>query len=84
MVGSKQHVLWGAMAAGLARSLGDWLQFCQLPKDIQRERVTGMRGSIVMIIDILEAIPEQWTTSFSFLDGIFHEDRDYHCSQRLL
>ena len=25
MVGSLSHVSWGAMAAGLARSLGDWI-----------------------------------------------------------
>ena len=49
------------MSAGPARTVGDWLQFCQLPEQVQRERVAGTRGSTDMISDILEANPEQWT-----------------------
>ena len=60
-MGSRQHVSWGAMAAGPARTLGDWLQFCQLPEAVQQERLVGMRGSTVMISGILKAILEQWT-----------------------
>ena len=61
MVGSRPHVSWGAMAAGPARSLGDWIQFCQLPEDGQQARLVGLRGSAAMIEDITEAIPERWT-----------------------
>ena len=61
MVGSRPHVSWGAMAAGPAQSLGDWIQFCQLSKDSQQARLAGMRGCVAMIEDITEAVPKQWT-----------------------
>ena len=61
MVGSRPHVSWGAMASGPAQSLGVWLQFQHLTELTQRERLTGMRGSAVMIQDISEAIPAEWT-----------------------
>ena len=48
------------MAAGPARSLGDWLQFMRLSEERQRECLVGMCGSELMISDILEAIPEHW------------------------
>ena len=35
MVGSRQHVSWGAIAIGPAQTLGDWLHFCQLPEAVQ-------------------------------------------------
>ena len=65
MLGSKPHVLWGAMAVvgrgcGPARKLGDWLQFMRLSKERQRECLVGMRGSELMISNILEAILEHW------------------------
>ena len=60
MLGSRPHVSWGAMAVGPARSLDDWLQFMRLSEERQRECLAGMRGSELMISDILEAIPEHW------------------------
>ena len=61
MVGSRQHVSWGAMAAGPAHSLGEWLDFRQLTEEAQGARLARMRGSAVMISDIEEVIPEAWT-----------------------
>ena len=58
MVGSRPHVSWGVMAAGPARSLEDWLQFRRLSEERQKECLAGMRGSELMISNILEAIPE--------------------------
>ena len=61
MLGSKPHVSWGAMAPRTTKSLGDWLHFLWLPKDDQQERLVGMHGNVLMISDILEAIPKHWT-----------------------
>lgn len=48
---------WGALPA---RSLGDWIQFRELPQEAQRRRTQGIRGVTQMISDIGEAIPEPW------------------------
>ena len=61
LVGSRPHVSWGAMAGGPARTFEDWQQFQRLPKPLQAERTVGMRGSALMIADISEAIPAEWT-----------------------
>ena len=47
MMGSRQHVSWGAMAAGPAHSLGEWLDFWQLTVEVQGARLARMRGSAV-------------------------------------
>ena len=51
----------GAMVARSARSLGEWLRFRRLLEDIKRKCLTGIRGNMLMIEDIPEAIPAQWT-----------------------
>ena len=61
LVGSRPHVSWGAMAGGPARTFWDWQQFQRLSGPQQTERTAGMRGSALMIADVLEAIPAQWT-----------------------
>ena len=60
-MGSRPHVSWGAMAGGPARTFWDWQQFQRLPEPLQAERTVGMRGSALMIADISEAIPAEWT-----------------------
>ena len=60
MVGSRPHVLWGAMAGGPARSLADWRQFRGLSMEAEEQILSGMRGSQHMFQDIEEAIPESW------------------------
>ena len=60
MVGTRQHVSWGALEMGPARRLGEWLEFRQLPEEVQATRLTGMRGSAYMIADIETAIPAEW------------------------
>ena len=60
MLGARQHVSWGALAAGPARSVGDWFGFRQLSEAQQEERLAGIRGSTQMVADIEEAIPEAW------------------------
>ena len=64
-MGSRQHVSWGAMAAGPAHSLGEWLDFWQLTVEVQGARLARMRGSAVMISDIEEVIPEAWMGAFT-------------------
>ena len=60
MLGARQHVSWGALAAGPARSVGDWLEFRQLSEAQQGERLAGIRGATQMVADIEEALPEDW------------------------
>ena len=62
-MGSRHHVSWGAMAAGPAHSLGEWLDFRRFSVEAQCDRLARMRGSAVMISDIEEVIPEAWTHS---------------------
>ena len=60
MVGSRKHVSWGALAAGPARCVGEWLHFRQLPEERQRLGLTGMRGAEHMVRDIEDALPVAW------------------------
>lgn len=57
MVGARQYV---SMASGPAHSLGEWLEHRQLADEVQAERMTGMRGSSLMIRDMEDAIPADW------------------------
>ena len=57
MVGSRQHVSWGALAAGPAYSVGEWLHFRKLPEEQQRIRLSGLRGVEQMVRDIEDAWP---------------------------
>lgn len=60
MLGARQHVSWGALAAGPARSVGDWLEFRQLSEAQQGMRLGAIRGAAQMVTEIEEAIPEAW------------------------
>lgn len=48
---------WGAMAAGPTDSWGEWLELKQLLEVVELERLTGMRGSVLIISDIEASIP---------------------------
>ena len=50
---------WGVVA-GLARCVGEWLQFRQLHEEIQRLRLIGLRGTHQMVRDIEDALPVDW------------------------
>lgn len=60
MVGARPHVSWGALAAGPARCVGEWLQFRQLPEEVQSLRLAGLRGVQHMVSDIEDALPAEW------------------------
>ena len=60
MVGSRPHVSWGAFARGPGCSVGDWLQFRELPAEQQRDRCSGMRGALQMISDVESAASAEW------------------------
>ena len=60
MVGSRKHASWGALAAGPARCVGDWLLFRQLPEEQQRLSLIGMRGAEQMRRDIDDALLVDW------------------------
>lgn len=40
--------------------MGEWLQFRQLPEELQRLRLTGLRGAEHMVSDIEDALPVAW------------------------
>ena len=63
MVGARPHVSWGALAAGPARCVGEWLQFRQLPEEVQSLRLAGLRGVQQMVSDIEDALPADWLES---------------------
>lgn len=60
MLGAQQHVSWGALAAGPARSVGDWFEFRQLPEAQQGLRLAGIQGATQMVTVIEEEILEAW------------------------
>ena len=60
MLGERPHLSWGAMDSGPARSLGEWLQFRQLPMLTQEEQLRGIRGAQQMSLEIDRTIPQTW------------------------
>ncbi|MCO5552118.1 hypothetical protein L7F22_005628 [Adiantum nelumboides] len=64
MLGSRPRLAWGPLAAGPARSFGDWQAFSGLSEEIQLEQLGQLRGGQTMRADLQAALPAEWFTPF--------------------
>ncbi|MCO5560158.1 hypothetical protein L7F22_013765 [Adiantum nelumboides] len=64
MLGSRPRLAWGPLAAGPARSFGDWQAFSGLLEEIQLEQLGQLRGGQTMRADLQAALPAEWFTPF--------------------
>ena len=66
MLGTRPHLAWGPLAAGPARSLGEWQDFSRLPEEEQQERLSHLRGGLVMREDIQRALTGMWQAAIEY------------------
>ena len=67
MLGLRPRLAWGQFVAGPTRCWGESLEFCISPEVVQAETISSFRGGQDMREQLLEAIPQGWSTPLALV-----------------